>query len=267
MFPQYEYRTAPIRISNRCTMHEYPTRFHRQLELSYVESGEYSVMIDGQNYTLCPGDLYIVFPNIPHACHASDSKGCLALIDPSLCPAFSDVLNHSKPQEPILRKSQLPPIVREILLRMLQLQQQESPYRQNAMTGYVNALLGELLNCMETVKRDSVNDLVMNLILYFQDNYTQEITLDSIARELNYSKYYLSHVISKTFQCNFRQLVNSYRSSMAQTLLLGSTKTVGEIAIACGFRNQSSFNRIFLQYAGMTPTQFRQQEGAEAGRI
>ena len=109
----------------------------------------------------------------------------------------------------------------------------------------------------EVLAMDVHNDLVQQLVMYLLDNYTKEITLDDVARDLSYNKYYISHIIADTFKCNFRALVNSYRISMAQNILLSTTKTISEIAYECGFKNQSSFNRIFLKHCGITPRDFR----------
>ena len=89
------------------------------------------------------------------------------------------------------------------------------------------------------------------------ENYAEELTLEELARRLGYSKFHLSRVVSDTFHCNFRTLLNSYRISAAEELLRSTRKTVLDIAYATGFQNQSSFNRVFLKITGMTPNQFR----------
>ena len=125
------------------------------------------------------------------------------------------------------------------------------------LLSYANALLCELLQQLTLQPRESDNDLVQKLVVYLLDNYTNDISLDDLADDLGYSKYYISRSICHTFGCNFRNLVNSYRIAMAQNLILSTKQHISQIAFACGFNNQSSFNRIFLAQCGMTPIAYR----------
>ena len=216
------------------------------------------VTIDTQNYWLVPGDLYIAFPNVLHAIEAENAEVVAMIVDFEKYPAFQDVLLHTYPQMPVLRKGQFAPIVYEILDRMVSLGG-ETPYRMETLEGYANALLGELLGCMKLVKRSSDSSLVQKLIFYVLQNYTRPITLDSMAQSLGYSKYYISREIRKLFGCNLCTLINSYRLSMAQNLLLSGNAPISQIAADCGFQNQSAFNRVFLKHIGMTPGKYRKE--------
>jgi AraC-like DNA-binding protein/mannose-6-phosphate isomerase-like protein (cupin superfamily) len=261
MFPQYEYRNSAIYIRARDGLSGCPARFHKHLETMYVKSGQLQVSIEGVAYTLNPGDVYVVFPNVIHAIQETDAQVVVAIVDFELYQAFHELLIHNVPQPPVLRKGEFSQTVYEIFDRMGALVQQEILYKQSILQGYANALLGELLGHMQLCKRNVDNGLLQQLIFYFLDNYTREITLEDAAQALNYSKFYISRVVTNTFGCNFRSLVNSYRVSMAQNLLVSSGKTISEIAYACGFRNQSSFNRIFLKHTGITPTAYRKKMG------
>jgi len=160
---------------------------------------------------------------------------------------------------PVLRKGEFPSVVYDILNRMVSLVAENAPYEKETLEGYANALLGELLNGMELVKRSSDSSLVQRLILYILQNYTQPITLDSIAQSLGYSKYYISREIRKLFGCNLCTLIHSYRLSMAQNLLLSGNLPISQIAADCGFQNQSAFNRLFLRHTGTTPSRYRKE--------
>lgn len=258
MFPIYEFRDHSIYISAHDFRTDCPVRFHRQLEILWIRSGQMQVSIGGKHYTLEENDLYLVFPNVLHAAHQSNASVLLIIADSSLFPQYSDTLSHYSPENPVLRCKELPEVLPAMFQRIIQLRQQdEFPHRQSLLTGYLSTLLGELLAVMTLTERSSDNDLIQKLILYLLNHYTQDITLEQVARDLGYSKCYISHLIADTFQCNFRYLINAYRVSLAKNLLQSSPKTVGEIAYECGFRNQSSFNRIFMESCGMTPSKFR----------
>ena len=103
---------------------------------------------------------------------------------------------------------------------------------------------------------------IHRLVMHLLNLYTEELTLESVSEALGYSKHHVSHAIADAFRCNFRTLVNSHRINSAQTQLLSTEKSVSQIAYACGFQNQSSFNRIFLKHCGITPSSFRCRQSA-----
>lgn len=254
MFPKYEYRDHPIHVSSRAHQGSYPGRFHKHLEVMLVESAQVNATIDGVNYVLQPGDLYIAFPNVLHAVEAVDAQVLVMIVDFERYKTYQDVLLHHKPKVPVLRAEEFPGIVSQLLTRMAQLGQEQ---RQEILAGYANALLGELLNCLSLIPRSTDSTLVQKLVFYILKNYTRSINLDDIAQALGYSKFHLSREIKTLFGCNLRSLINSYRLSMAQNLLLSTDLPVGRIAGECGFRNQSAFNRIFLEQIGSSPSEYR----------
>jgi len=257
MFPKYEYRNCSINVSRRTNQSSYPARFHKHLEVMVVCSAQIRATIDTQSYLLQPGDLYVAFPNVLHAIEAEDAEVVAMIVDFEKYPAFQDVLLHHYPQTPVLRKGQFAPIVYDMLDRMVSLVATDVSRRTETLEGYANALLGELLGCMKLVKRNSDSSLVQKLIFYILQNYTRPISLDSIAQSLGYSKYYISREIRQLFGCNLCTLINSYRLSMAENLLLSGDASISQIAADCGFQNQSAFNRLFLKQIGMTPGQYR----------
>ena len=58
----------------------------------------------------------------------------------------------------------------------------------------------------------------------------------------------------------FGKFLNNMRIEKAMTLLSASDKTVTEIAYECGFGSLRSFNRVFMAFAGKTPTAFKKEK-------
>lgn len=259
MFPEYEYRNAALVITGGSCRTPYPMRFHKHVEIVYVRSGFLDVTIDGKPYSLRSGDLYIVFPNLLHDVRQADAIKHQIIVSPELFTALCDTLSRCKPVCPVLRTKECDPYIGMLCDHLLELA--KSDFRRNypALTAHANALLSEILLHTELEERKSDSELVQRLVLYLLENYTEEISLEQMSASLGYSKYHISHVIADTFSCNFRTLLNSYRISMAQNLMLSTGQSISQVAFACGFRNQSSFNRIFLKQCGMTPSEFRQQ--------
>lgn len=259
MFPEYEYRNASLVISGGNHSASYPMRFHKHVEIVYVRSGYMDVTIDSKPYSLRSGDVYVVFPNLLHDIRQADASKYQIIVSPELFSALCDTLSRFKPVCPVVRTAECAPFVGVLCDHIRELAGTDFRKNYPVLTAHVNALLTELLLHLELEERKSDSELVQQLVVYLLENYTDEVSLDRMSASLGYSKYHISHVIADTFGCNFRTLLNSYRISMAQNLMLSTGQSISQVSFACGFRNQSSFNRIFLKHCGMTPSEFRQQ--------
>ena len=258
MLAEYEFREIPIHVFKTLNhVSEFPLKFHKQIEFCFVIEGILEVEIEGKRRNLSQGDFYLVFPNIPHAVFQSNASVLIAIFDGEVVHSYREILSHQKPKDAVITKDSLNPGVNSLIQQIYDFYINESPFRSTVLHSLFNALLGMLLNSCQTVPRNSENDLIEKILLFFSDHFTEKISLEDVAKEFNYSKYYISHIINDTLHCNFPTLINSYRISLAQNLLISSAKTIGEIAEECGFRNQSSFNRVFVKQVGLSPCEFR----------
>ena len=67
----------------------------------------------------------------------------------------------------------------------------------------------------------------------------------------------LSRVINRHFGESFSALINRLRVEESQHLLRATESPVTSIAFDCGFASITSFNRVFREATGVSPTEFR----------
>lgn len=87
-----------------------------------------------------------------------------------------------------------------------------------------------------------------------------ELSLPQLAGDLDIPAHYLSRVINEQFGQNFHDFINSYRvDAFRERLAAGGSEnlTLLGIAFECGFNSKSAFNRVFRQFTGMTPSQYK----------
>ncbi|PCH63490.1 MAG: hypothetical protein COC19_00970 [SAR86 cluster bacterium] len=83
-------------------------------------------------------------------------------------------------------------------------------------------------------------------------------TVRDLAVSLEIPEYKLRQVINQQMGFrNFNQYLNSYRIEEAEQRLISEDVAVLTISLDLGYKSLSSFNRIFRQVHGMTPTEFR----------
>lgn len=99
---------------------------------------------------------------------------------------------------------------------------------------------------------------------YIQSNYTMDISLDDVSREVNVSPYYFSKLFKEEVGENFIDYLTGLRIGHAKEALKDLSLSVKEIAVMSGYADPNYFSRIFKKQTGMTPREYR--ESTASGR-
>lgn len=89
---------------------------------------------------------------------------------------------------------------------------------------------------------------------------TEDLSLEALSKEFFLDRSYISRLFRKKLGISYVEFISAQRVSPACEMLSKTSKSITEIAYDCGFRNQSSFNRVFLAQRGMTPTEYRKKQ-------
>ena len=95
---------------------------------------------------------------------------------------------------------------------------------------------------------------------YINENFCENISLDTIAQTTGLSRYYVSHLFKELMNTTFVNYVNELRLTRAAMLLTTTDTPIIEIAGMSGFNNISNFNRAFKMYYDTTPSKYRKTE-------
>jgi AraC-like DNA-binding protein len=93
-----------------------------------------------------------------------------------------------------------------------------------------------------------------------QPFFDAKLTLPALAQALDVPLNHLSQVINEQLGRNFFDFINGYRVEAAKQRLsrpeAGHVKII-TVAFDCGFNSLATFNRVFKNLAGQTPSDFR----------
>lgn len=85
-----------------------------------------------------------------------------------------------------------------------------------------------------------------------------DLSLTKLANLTGINKHHLSEVLNKHAGKNFYEFINEYRIAFVQKRLEAqSGQTILDIAFEAGFTSKSTFNVVFKQFTGQTPSQYR----------
>jgi AraC family transcriptional regulator len=94
---------------------------------------------------------------------------------------------------------------------------------------------------------------------YIQANLDQKLSLEAIAQHLNMSVYHFCDLFKQSVGIAPYKYVLQQRVERAKQLLKDEERAIVDIALECGFANQTHLNKHFRKLTGMTPKSYRQQ--------
>ncbi|MBE6548071.1 MAG: AraC family transcriptional regulator [Ruminococcaceae bacterium] len=254
-------------VSLACTSH-----LHYHVEIAYIEYGKVDTYVDSEKYTLYPGDVLVVFPNRIHRFESADKKERykLFIINPDIVPDLVHRLRHETPTDPVIREANKNKRLMS-LIKILADYEKILPTESNdmlrgvIMKGYILSFFGEIFGMLPMTETRSADSQAMRAILdYCSQNFTQELSLSSLEREIHLSKYYISHLFSDKLGVSFNEYINSLRVSEACRHLRFGESSITEISAMSGFGTLRTFNRAFVKQMGMSPSQYRKTNRHES---
>jgi len=94
---------------------------------------------------------------------------------------------------------------------------------------------------------------------YIENNYSQPIDLNSIAKHFSFSPSYLTKIFVKYFNITPSKYLQNYRINIAKQLLQDFTMPINTVGNIVGYTDPFHFSKSFKQVVGMSPTAFREE--------
>lgn len=245
MFARYAESLSPL------------PHIHQHLELIYIEKGSTVATLDNQEYTLNAGDCFLTFPNQIHFYHdQSPLHAYLAIFSSDYCKDLKKLFCTKTPGCPVVNSSQFSINLKQTFQNICNHYSSVSPYGKVIAEGELTIFLGEMLPHL-SLKDVPVNlDSTKNVLIYCFENYLNPITLEAIAKELHLNRIYVSRIFNERLHTSFSDFINTLRVNHACSLLKKEEAYITDVAFASGFSSIRSFNRAFLKYKHISPSEY-----------
>lgn len=92
---------------------------------------------------------------------------------------------------------------------------------------------------------------------YIHENYMFDISMQDMARMMNYSEAYFCKLFKQCFHKNFISYLTEFRVAEAKKMLEEPTVNVKEIGKAVGYADSNYFAKVFKRITGQSPTEYR----------
>jgi YesN/AraC family two-component response regulator len=101
---------------------------------------------------------------------------------------------------------------------------------------------------------------------YIHEHYAEKITLEDLSRHIGLTPGYLSSRIHKETGLSLADHINRVRVKISKDALVDSRQSINEVAQSVGFLYQNHYARVFRQYTGLSPTEFRERKTGQLNK-
>ncbi|REK74487.1 AraC family transcriptional regulator [Paenibacillus paeoniae] len=245
--------------------------WHDVLEINLIKSGTGYYIINGQSYQFEQGDIFLMNSNDLHRAYESNDLVMLVItfdpswfihglrIDPELLSPFREMGRHFTN-----RLDRDHPHIQKLRELLLELQQEHDQERRS----YATIVHSIMLRFLATVNRDFRSDgsfrhdngisegqleKMRQVIMVMEQHYAHPWTLEELASLVYLSPSRFSDIFKRSVGMPPLLYLIQIRLERAVTLLENGNMKITDIALECGFRTLTNFNRLFKKHVGVTP--------------
>ena len=228
--------------------------WHADIEVLYFYSGSGYTIINNTMHSVNPGDIFIVNANTSHSYWAPEPLKYYCMIIDSEFLKYNSINVQNITFESRINSKE----AENLYFKTLEEIHSASPFRvagiKNAIVNFVLYLLKNHSNLNNETK--STSNPTLNLaVSYIHSHFHQKITVDEILHEIGLSRYYFFHLFKQNFNMTPVQYINKIRCTEAKELLK-QRLPIHEVAMRCGFENDSYFTKTFKKHTGYLPSEY-----------
>ena len=99
---------------------------------------------------------------------------------------------------------------------------------------------------------------IERVLSFIRENYTSDLSREGLAAAVDLNPNYMSTLFKQYTDEKINDYINRLRIEEAQRKLTERDAKIIEIAFSVGFESLSTFNRVFKNVTGKTPTEYRE---------
>ena len=246
-----------------------PLHYHNEFELLVATKGSITVQIEENTYNLQQGEGIFINSGLLHVIKSenNDEHAFIAIVfHYSIICNKKDTI-YSKYIKPLIDgEIQINLLMDSYICNLIEKICDSYTNQNHGYELYIKQLLIDIVyNIIKTStitaqpNQNAKSILIKQVLDFIEDNYSEQISLQDMAKNAHISKEYLCRIFSSMYDTTPVEYLNRYRIRQSTSELLDETRTVSDIALSCGFNNSSYYNKLFLRYIGCTPSEYRKK--------
>jgi len=241
----------------------YPSHFHKKVEITYMEKGNCLSVINNKNYFAETDDILFISAYHTHSYQTSnDAKRIILCPTDRIIDDFSSLTGnkifHFLLTNKTFNREKILPRLYE-LNAVHQDRSLDQASKWLISKGLLNIIYGNFYECYHTLLEDQSKHVesLSKILNYIDLHSAEKLTLDDLAKQFGYSKFYFS----RFFNSSIGQSLNTYLNNIRIKNFISSypkqnNLNIMNLALELGFDSMTSFYRAFKNYCGCTPSEY-----------
>lgn len=235
-----------------------PQHYHSLFEIYYLTSGKCNYFIHNKSFSVEAGDIIIIPAGTIHRSQYHDRNYSRLLINCSKYYIPSSIFNSLQDIIYVYRNDDILPKINELFSVIQNDYERPDDFSQESLRANMHSLFILMARNANQKKKEFIkNQYIEQAIEFIQKNFSNEITLSSIAKMCSVSPEHLSRTFKKETGFCFSEYLTHIRLKNAEYLLKNSGLSITDIAYQCGFCDSNYFSVIFKRNFGITPSAMR----------
>ncbi len=253
---------------------------HEFVELVYTMSGTIQHRIDDKVYEAKPNSLLFITPGQVHSITSEgDSKFLNILIKPEFISEYAvdgDTFYNlfrfflSDPNDKLSTESQIVWFkgkeayeVKNVIDFMLDTMGKTEPVYTMILNSYTRVVLSKMFKVLNEKNPDKnypkslFFDMMDSILDYINKNYSEPITLSTLATRCYFNPSYISREFKKISGKGFKEYLTEIRITEAAKYLTQTELSIDEIQAKVGISNKTRFFKEFSNIYGCTPQEYK----------
>ena len=151
--------------------------------------------------------------------------------------------------------------IENIIETMIKEFNEKSTGYKTILKGYLNVLLAKIFREMRNSSIGQIfkheNKIAPEILKFIEEKCFEEITLKELAQKSFYNPSYFSKIFKDCFGKTLTEFVLEKRLNEAIRLLEKTDMSIENICFNVGYKEKKQFYKMFKEYTGVTPSNFR----------
>ncbi|MCJ8008004.1 AraC family transcriptional regulator [Lederbergia wuyishanensis] len=252
----------PLKVGNNIAKPNYHIgpRVIEHFSIHFVVKGKVLYTYKNQETVLEAGDIFAIFPHMPHQYQtlSFDSNSLLemhwlAFNGPTCVTALKKIGMH--PEKPFLKK-RMSYVLKATLENMQQLLRNQEIASNEYFRLYqlLYQIFYGLADQRSLPSNQTPEYLIQKSLDFIRVHYDESITVEEVAHHVGLHRSYFSKIFTEILDCTPRNYIQKLKMEKSYDMMQHNNYSITEIALSVGYSDAYSFSRAFKKYFGEAPT-------------
>jgi len=235
-------------------------------EITYAVSGKAKIYSGDECEEISGGQVHYIKSGIKHKIIADENSNFRYI-----CIGFNPNADHADIGSYFIMRSETSSFIKNddgSIRRLTELMLNEFYVEDENNNIMINLYLSQILISLSRIYKGNAgymnkkststsNYAVYNALRYIDREYIYITSVKSVAKELSYSEYYLSHIFSRKVGMSIKEYIVKKKLQTATQMLKTTNLSIGEISDYLNFSTHHTFRQAFKKVYSVNPSEYR----------